>query len=101
MDTNPNILFDDWEAEQMQDPEFRAKAEELHQKLTDLGEAIAKALEPAFRRVTGAICSFMIQLCRVQMYADLTQRWRIPHRLAHWLSAKWPERWLPELRFSD
>lgn len=69
------------------------------QSLLDLGEAIAEALVPAFRRVTGTIYSFAIQLCRVQLYANLTQRWRIPHRFAHWLSAKWPERWLPELRF--
>lgn len=74
--------------------------EALHQKLTDLGEVIAEALEPAFRRVIGAACSFMIQLRRVQLYANLLTRWPwIPERLAHWLSAKWPERWLPELRF--
>ena len=29
MNTNPNIRFKDWEAEQMQDPEFRAAVEEL------------------------------------------------------------------------
>ena len=29
MSTNPNIRFEDWEAEQMQDPEFRAAVKEL------------------------------------------------------------------------
>ena len=29
MSTNPNIRFEDWEAEQMQNPEFRAAVEEL------------------------------------------------------------------------
>jgi len=29
MNTNPNIQFNDWEAEQMQDPEFRAAVEKL------------------------------------------------------------------------
>ena len=119
MDTVSNIQFDDWEAEQMQDPEFRAEVEALepayqaahsetlkqwkvlHQSLLDLGETIAEALAPVFQRVTGvdAIHSAVIQLRRVQMYADLTQRWRMLRCLAYWLSDKWPERWLPELRF--
>jgi len=29
MNTKTNIRFEDWEAEQMKDPEFRAAAEEL------------------------------------------------------------------------
>ena len=117
MDAISNIQFDNREAEQMQDPEFRAEVEKLefacqvdcgeiveqwealHQSILDLGRAVTEVLTPMFQQVMDAVYLFAIQLRRVQLYISLTQRWRIPERPARWLSDKWPERWLPELRF--
>lgn len=119
MSANPNIQFDDWEAEQMQDPGFRAKVEKLgfayqitHDEIRKrqkvlrlgflvcgLGEDMAEAMMPAFPQVANVAYSFVIPLRHIQLYADLLRRWWIPDRFAHWLSDKWPERWLPELRF--
>ena len=85
-DLTPDEVVEQWEV--------------LHQRVADCWEVIAEALVPAFRRAMDAVCSFMVQLRRVQLYANLLTRWPwIPERLVHWLAAKWPERWLPELRF--
>lgn len=79
--------------------EVREQWEVFRQSILDLGEAIAEALVPVFQQVTDAIHELIIQLRRFQLQSDLVHHWRMPNCLAYWLSDKWPERWLPELRF--
>ena len=61
-----------------------------------------EALQVADGELAKALGSFLIiPLRRAQLYSDLSQKWWIPGWLAHRLSAWCPERWLPELRFSE
>jgi len=168
MDADPNIRFEDWEAEQMQDPGFRAEVEKLaveqwraltsehrglwgsnngcarelaradlslvwalyyalikdnqmdrdltdltHDEVMEQWEVLRQSIVSYYwgtltevsvlfiRQVVDAIHRFMTQLQRVQLLADLRQHWWMPDWFACLLIAKWPERWLPELRFEQ
>ena len=75
--------------------------ETLRQSILDCWEIITEVLVPVFRQSMDAICAFVVQLRRFQLQFDLVHRWRMSSRFAYWLSDKWPERWLPELRFVE
>lgn len=78
--------------------EAKEQWEVLRQSVLSYWEVITETFIPAIRQVMDAIHAFVVQLQRVQLCANLMRRWWIPDRLARWLSDKWPERWLPELR---
>lgn len=54
---------------------------------------------PVFRQVMDETYELVVQLRRFQLQFDLVHHWGMSNRFAYWLSDKWPERWLPELRF--
>jgi len=82
--TNLNEAMEQWEA--------------LRQSLLDLRETIAKFVVPAWEKMVVQIRVFIIWVRREQLYWSLT-KWKVPEQFARWLADKWPERWLPELKF--
>ena len=86
-DLTPDEIMERWEA--------------LRQRVVNCWEAMAEVLPPAFKQVVHVVRAFMVQLQRAQLGTSLAHHWWIPERFAYWLSDKWPERWLPELRFTE
>jgi hypothetical protein len=79
--------------------EIMKQWETLRKDILSYWDVVTGVLVPAIQQVMDAICAFVVQLQRVQLLTDLMQHWWMPDWLAYWLSDKWPERWLPELRF--
>ena len=80
--------------------EIMKQWEVLRQRVVDCWEAIAEVMFPVMQNVMNQIVALIVWVRREQLYWSLT-RWRVPDRPARWVADKWPERWLPELRFEQ